>query len=517
MEKMTLSPALTSLIESRAHVLKLALIQKLFDMLHQSRINYCHWKSSEHLYASMLADTDLDILFEEKQEERLKPTLDRLGFKKFKPIKQKQYKDIEDFIALDVPSGKIIHLHAHFKLTLGEAYLKSYQLDLEDKVLRSRVFDEVFHIYRIAPAFELTLLYFRLALKTRNRDVLKMHLRNKIFYTGNILKEYKWLKQRCTEVEIEAVLKPLFDDYRPIYNIITKDFNRREILKLSGLLKKRFKDQRSFSSLHALLLRWQREILLKVYKKCFSLLHRPIILQRINPRGGLIVAVVGADGSGKSTVIANLQSTFRKKIDVYNIYFGSGDGRKSWLRKIVFNLKRIIVRVKAKKQRPASIKSVKAKKKGFIVSTLKYMEALMIASEKRRNLKLMQAAKKKGMLVICDRFPQNQTMGYNDGPLLHHIFRSKNLILRAIAKKEFRSYQLAANNPPDVLFKLIADVQLLKERKPNGTPLEMLKAKIESTKKMQWAESCKVITVDAAQPLDKVLSTIKKEIWDAFP
>ncbi|SHF39358.1 nucleoside/nucleotide kinase family protein [Flavisolibacter ginsengisoli] len=517
MEKVTSGPSSKRQIETITPGSKLALIQKLFDALHEYGIKYCHWKSNEHLYASMTADTDLDVLFSQKQIEILMPLLKRLGFKLFKAPKQKHYKDIEDFIALDFSSGKIIHLHAHFKLTLGEVYLKSYQLNLEDTILSSRVFDKTFGIYRIAPAFELTLLYVRLALKLRNRDILKMYLTNEILYTGNTLNEYNWLKQRCTQEEIKAVLKQIFYDYFPVYEILMKDFNRMEILKLSGFIKKEFKNQRSVSSLHANILRWQREILLKVYKKCFSLLHLPIILKRINPRGGLIVAVVGADGSGKSTIIANIESAFGKKIDVYNIYFGSGDGHRSWMRKIIANLKKTILRPKIPKQRVESKKSQAEKKKGFLSSVLKFIDALIIASEKRKNLKLMQAAKKNGMLVICDRFPQNQIMGYNDGPLLQHLSFSKNMVLRIIAKKEARSYQFATNNPPDILFKLIADARLLNERKPNGTPMQILEAKIESTKKIQWAECCKVITMDAAQPLEKLLSTIKKEIWNALP
>jgi hypothetical protein len=506
----------SAIAENNGPIPKLSLIANLLDAFHECGINYCHWKSNEHLNASMTGDTDLDVLFDEKQKDQLLLLLEELGFKKFDSIKEKQYKDIEDFIGLDFQSCKVVHLHAHFRLTMGEAYLKGYQLDLEEKILNSRVFDETFGIYCTNPAFELILLYFREALKIRNRDIAMMYLKNKVQYHGNILNEYNWLKQKCTDQEIEEILKTLFVNYQPIYELVVGKFNRKELLKLSALIKKEFKSHRLFSPSKALMLRWYREVSVKLYRKSSRLLNRPIISQRINPRGGLVIAVIGADGSGKSTVIANLEATFRKKLDVYRIYLGRGDGKISWARRMLLGLKKRVVAPKAEKQKKKPELGTATKKKGLIASIYKCIEALIVANEKRKNLKLMHTAKKKGMLVICDRFPQNQVMGYNDGPLLHFLSASPNPIFRAISRMEARVYARAERNPPDVLFKLIADAKVVEARKPGETSLEMLEAKIAGVKKLKFADTCKVVTVDATQPLAKVLSTVNKKIWDAY-
>ena len=497
---------------------KLALIAELLDAFHSGGITYCHWKSNEHLGAAMTADTDLDILFEEKQKERVESLLGKLGFKKFKSIRQKQYKDIEDFIGLDLESGKIVHVHTHFRLTMGEAYLKGYQLNLEERVLNSRVFDETFGIYRTNPVFELILLYFREALKIRNRDIAGIYLNNKVNYTGNILNEYKWLKQRTTEQEIKAQLKTILADYRPVYKLMTGDFNRKQVFKLSVLIKKEFKNHRLFSPLMALGLRWYREASVTIFKKLSRVLNTPLVSQRIDPRGGFIVAVIGADGSGKSTVVTNLQSTFRKKLDVYRIYFGNGRaGQKSWPRKLLAGIKKMSARAQAKTPGSKAESGGTRKKKGFRANLFKCLEAFVIAKERHKNLKQMQAAKKKGMLVICDRFPQNQVMGYNDGPMLHHLSKSPNPVFRAMSKMEARFYANAEQNPPDVVFKLIAEATVIQARKPSAASLEMLEAKVEGIRKLKFAEGCRVITVDATQPLETVLFIIKKELWAGYP
>lgn len=498
------------------HREKVVIIKSLLNAFHQEEILYCHWKSNEHLEASMTADTDLDILFDEKQKKNLVILLNKLGFKKFNSITQKQYRDIEDFVGLDVISGKVVHLHAHFKLTLGEAFLKSYQLNFTGQVLDSRVFDNTFDIWIINPSFELILLYLREALKIRNRDIIKMIIKNKANYTGNILNEYMWLKNQTTDLGIENILKSIFNNYKAVYDLVTGPFDRRKILKLSRLIKKEFKKYRLYSATHALVLRWYREASVKIYKKSALFFNRPIVSHRINPRGGLIVAVIGADGSGKSSIVANLYSTFCKKLDVYQIYFGRGDGKISWARQILSDFKKKIVPVQPGKPGLNLKQNTAVKRKGAFANIYKCLLALLVANEKKKNLKLMVAAKKKGMLVICDRFPQNQIMGYNDGPLLNHLSKSHNLVLRAIAKFEAKVYAEAERNPSDLLFKLIANADIVGARKPNETSREKLEAKIEGFKKLKFSENCNVVNVDAAQPLKEVLSIIKRELWDVY-
>ncbi|WP_125185136.1 hypothetical protein [Botryobacter ruber] len=501
--------------KSNSQTPKLALIRDLLDVLHTAGIQYCHWKSNEHLDASMTGDTDLDILFDAEQREQLEGLLDKLGFKRLCSITQKQYKDIEDFIGMDLPSGKLVHVHAHFRLTMGEMYLKGYQLELEERILNSRVFDETFGIYTSDPAYELILLYFREALKLRNRDVMMMHLFNRVKYSENVLKEYRWLKQKTTEAQLKATLKTMFKNYKPIYQLVTGGFNRRELLKLSVIIKDIFYNNRLYSPVTANLLRWYREATVRVSRKLSRLLNRPILSQRINPRGGIAVAVIGADGSGKSTVTANLQSTFRQKLDVYKIYFGRGDGNMSWARRMLLRAKAVVAGAENKKKKKGTDLGV-VRKRGVLGNLYKCAEAVIVAFEKRRNLQLMQEAREKGMFIICDRFPQNQIMGYNDGPLLHHLLASSNPLFREIAKWESEVYAAAENSPPDVLFKLIADAGVVEARKPGETSLETLEAKIAGVRSLKFDDRCKVVTVDATQPLDKVLYTIKEQIWGSY-
>ena len=509
-------------VQVDTHPKKLELIENLLLAFHEANILYCHWKSNEHLGASMTGDTDLDILFDDNDKDKLVQILDNLDFKLFKSVPQKQYKDIEDFIGLDLPTGRIVHLHAHFKLTLGETFLKSYQPDFVDVILTSRIYVQQYGIYCIAPAFEYILLFVRQALKMRNRDILKIHFNNDVQYTGNLLNEYNWLKTKCSDEQVQKALEMLFKNNQQIYQVITGGFNPKQVLKLSYIIREELKANRRYSPINALLTRWYREVnllMLAKFQKWFSI---PVIKRRINPRGGLCIALIGADGSGKSTIIKHLCQTFEKKIDVYQIYFGKGSsGKKSNSRKLLLNIRSLLAsnRSNSKKEKvqKANFSNKSALEKSFTKKVYECIEALLIADEKVKNIAKMKKLTRRGALVISDRFPQNQVMNINDGPVLQKYSSSSNFLLRSCSKLEAKKYAYAEANSPQVVFKLITDVQTSQFRKPNQTPQEVLKVKIDSFKVIRFDQTSKIIDVDARMPLDTVLYTVKKEIWKAMP
>ncbi|RYF88141.1 MAG: hypothetical protein EOO00_11620, partial [Chitinophagaceae bacterium] len=302
---------------------KLLLVRGLFEAFHEANIDYCHWKSNEHLDASMNGDTDLDILFDPASRSGLDKILQQLDFVKFEPVPQKKYNDIEDFIGLDVESGKIIHLHAHFRLTMGEPYLKGYQLNLERMILDTRVLDKDFGVFCTSPIYELILLFCRQALKLRNRDRFKLLFNKGIKVAPTLVREYEWLKRACSLEKIRSASEYLFSDKR-MEAIFLGPFDKKQFHKLSILLRKELRDSRTYHPVTALLTRWQREFVLKMKRRLANHSRTPIVHKRVHPTKGLVIAVIGADGSGKSTVIKNINSTFSKKLDVYPIYFGNG-------------------------------------------------------------------------------------------------------------------------------------------------------------------------------------------------
>ena len=89
----------------------LGILRSLFDRLHAEGIRYCHWKSNEHLDASLIGRTDVDVLVDRRAIVPLTRLLGDLGFKRFVVKAGLGYPGIEDYVGFDRDSGALTHLH----------------------------------------------------------------------------------------------------------------------------------------------------------------------------------------------------------------------------------------------------------------------------------------------------------------------------------------------------------------------------------------------------------------------
>jgi hypothetical protein len=186
----------------------LALLTDLFDRLHAAGIRYCHWKSNEHLDASLTGATDLDVLVDRRDARRFAAQLTELAFKPFRKLSGHDYPGIEDYLGFDADTGKLSHLHVHYQLTLGEKFLKGYRLPWEDVALATRIFDAERGLYVIDPQLEVLLLVTRAALKLRTRDYL-LTAAGYPYMRGGILREFRWLAQRADEGRLRTMATTL--------------------------------------------------------------------------------------------------------------------------------------------------------------------------------------------------------------------------------------------------------------------------------------------------------------------
>ena len=133
------------------------------------------------------------------------------------------------------------------------------------------------------------------------------------------------------------------------------------------------------------------------------------------------MALLGCDGSGKSTHIKEIAEWLSWKLDVLPIYFGSGDGPGSLLR-WPLKLAADIMRRKG----PTGMSKASMRLRDDVSWYKRFGRvpwALFLAMEKRKKLKRLWRARNRGMIVLCDRFPQNQIKGFNDGPLPGALWR----------------------------------------------------------------------------------------------
>jgi hypothetical protein len=181
-------------------------VKALFDTLNEQGIQYCHWKSNQHLDQALKGLTDLDLLVERSQRQLFKTILYQLRCKSIISPPGRQYPAIEDYLGYDDQTGKFFHLHVHYQLILGERFVKNYHLPLEQQFLESATINQGVKV--VTPELEVIVLAIRALLKYRDRDAIKdaLSIRSRGL-PSNILREFEYLFQHTTLERISAVLK----------------------------------------------------------------------------------------------------------------------------------------------------------------------------------------------------------------------------------------------------------------------------------------------------------------------
>lgn len=482
-------------------------IEKLIKTLEEKEVIYCHWKSNEHLADALDGDTDLDMLFLPEQRVQLEQVLDECGLKRFRSTPLMQYNAIEDFIGFDKETAKIWHLHTHYRMTLGEKHLKGYTVNPWGKLILNNRRKDALGVYCSACADELIMLLVRMAMKLRWRDCGRG-------IGKDDRKEMAWLLEHTDKTAMVERAKQFVDEKSA--KEIARLVNGIELTKKSQLKKLRkylLRDLKLYTGYSAIGSRWMRHKrewfwLVGGIKRRLGI-NSLAANRRVSPNGGNVIAFLGCDGAGKSTTLAYVKKELNKKLDVATIYFGSGDGSSSLLRK---PMKMVAKKVGGKGLGHSVEKEYSEKKKVTLKSRLysfaKMLWAVTLAKEKKAKIKDQTRARNNGLIVLTDRYPQTLYAGCSDGPLLSKYIGKG--IMGRIAAWENGVYASAALNPPDLTVKLIVPTEVAIERKP-----EMTAEEIETKKSivMGLNLSENTLVVDTSRPFEETRAEILEAIW----
>ncbi|MEP7227127.1 MAG: hypothetical protein ABI785_07185 [Gemmatimonadales bacterium] len=500
-------------------MIPLAVSRALLEAFRAEGVRYCHWKSSEHVLAGLAGETDLDILIDRAQAGLAQEILARTGFKRFAATIGMGYPAIEDYIALDRATGTLLHCHTHYRLVAGERHLKGLRLPWENQFLESRVWDPEHQLFLVDPNLELLTLLVRAAVKLRVSD-LALQAFGRRYIRGGLVAEYEWLSsriERATVLELGSQLLGAQVE-RPLAELIDGPLTTSALLRFRRAARGELDRFRYYGRATAFALQTLRGVAWTIAGVNRRLLRSPRPLRRTIPSGGLVVAFLGSDGSGKSTLVGEVSRTYASKIDVYRVYFGSGDGPASLLRLPLRLARRLYVRLLRGPRQgprvasgPASARPVKKGAAGLG----RLLWGLSLAREKGRRLQSAWRARSLGMLVLADRFPQTQVLGFNDGPLLSDLRQSPGRIARWVASREARAYEWANRYPPDLVIRLNVSPAVAVARKPEMT-VEEVARRVQAVRSMTFGAGAKVVDVDADRPLEEVLREVKWIVWSAI-
>jgi hypothetical protein len=503
----------------------LRVVRDLLSRLHEANLAYCHWKSNEHLGAAVDGLTDLDVLVDPRRVFDLQSILAKSGFKRFTAPPLRAYPAIEDYLGFDDETGRLVHLHLHYQLTLGERHLKGYRLPWESRLLTTRRLDAEHGVYIADPAIELILLLVRAALKHRARDRLQLRPKGRRGRDkGDFAREFAWLRQRVDDETVRetarGLLGPAADE--ALRRLLAEPLAQDRLVAFAAAIRPALRRHRTYGRVEAPLRAWLRELQWIADAVNRRYLHRPTPLRRVSPRGGTVIVLLGSDGSGKSTLAKTLVSWLGVKLDALPVYFGSGDGPGAFYRLPLRLAHRLLQPILTGGKAPRPPENVDGPDPlvpasggvtGKLRAAARVPWALALSCEKRGKLRRMIRARNRGMIVICDRFAQAQVPGFNDGPLLAHWRKHSWRICRALAAWEAKPYAEVALDPPDLVIKLRVSPEVALMRRPEMS-LEEVRRRVWAVRSLQFPVTTKVVELNADVSLEEVALAAKRLVWD---
>lgn len=492
----------------------LGIISAVLSALEKDGIVYCHFKSNEHLDAALAGQTDLDILFDADQESRIVHILQDAGFFLASPIAIKRYPDILDYIGIDPHTGRIVHIHAHFHLLTGTSGVKQYLLPWDRTYLSCRCYDEDGHIWVANPAMELTLLLIRAASNLVSINPLAGILRRSRYKPSkDALREFEWLRGRVTATELAEAWRELLGDAASsaVAEIYELGLDTQKLMRLRESIDPYLKQHRRFGAAKVSYLRLKAKFY-RILRK-FHLGVYPTLRTVTAPAP--VVVILGADGVGKSTQSTMVTRELHKKLDVERVYLGAGKGSVSLLRRPLVLVRALFRRSSSKKANPGNDEQGASRKRGRARKIFDFLWGVTVALEKKKWLGQIRAYSERGIIVICDRYPQVSVGGMGDGPLLQEYLVHRNPFLRRIAAYEQAIYRGFEEFPPQLAIKLLADPEVIKLRRPEMDATRIrLKQKI--VEDMKFPAETRTVVIDGLDSIDLIFSKIMNEISAAI-
>ena len=468
--------------------------RNFFGHLNKIGVRYCHWKSNEHLSEALSGKTDLDILVSFDDKEPFEEALAEFPFKMILSPPEKQFPGMSDYLGFDEKTGEFVHLHVHHFLVLGQKYIKNHHLPLESLFFDNLILKD--GIYIPCPELELLLLIIRANVKVDIVSLLKHAIKDfsAARYTAYPTDIENELSALIARADMEKFDSLLIQSELPLENHFLKEFIRVfscAEFKFYHIIQAQMK-------ILAALKPYRRNKSILVYLEYAGFFVSQLKIMRFfKPYqrkklvgAGSAFAIVGADGSGKSTLIEDLNKWLSWKLEVKQYYFGIPKNRITKLNRYAQRLLR---------------------KLGFL-SAIDYLDArfwLYVARYRSTCAIKMKNDISNGRAVITDRFPLKAFDAMDepmDGP---RIRSNKKYAGSDWVQQEEHFYN--SIELPDRIFVLQVDIDELRKRK---TDLDLAAHKLKAQAVNALEASDIVVLINANKPYDQVKLEIQQLIWN---
>ena len=482
----------------------LILIEKLCGALEAEGINYCHWKSNNALDRSASGDNDLDVLVDRVDAARFTKILIEFGFKQVFASAEKQMIGVLDFYGYDEKSGRLIHIHAHYLLVIGHDMTKNYRLALETPFLESATQRELFSVP--SPEFEFVVFVFRMNLKYSTWDVF---LQSRRMMKLSERQEMEYLLARCNKDQVNKIVTDHLahvgvDLFEKCVQALGANYPTRNRINTGIKLQSRLKAHIRRPIFSNVIMKIRNRAVFGLRRR----MNKTLLKHRI-AAGGLMIAIIGGDGSGKTTAVNELYSWLSKEFITMTKHMGKP--QETLFTRLVRGLLKIGYLLRLYPHLNSNnlydldpeTSNFKGKYPWMIRENLKARDRYLTYAKVKRFAN-------NGGIVISDRFPISQ-IKLMDGPCCMQINNDAkmNWLTKFLVVTEEKFYRMIAK--PELMIVLKVNPEIAVKRKIDEKPKDVF-ARSTEVWEIDWKDT-QVKVVDASRSQREVLSSIKSLIW----
>ncbi len=476
------------------------LIQKLCNALNAQQISYCHWKSNWRLNRWLTGDGDLDLLIDRADAHRFTTVLHGLSFKQAEPPADRQIPGILNFYGFDRGINKFVHLHVHYQIVVGHDLTKNYHLPIESVLLENSVMTDWLPVP--SPEFEFIVFVIRMVLKhSVLESVGRSVLKRQTTPATAVQRELEQLDQRADRARVANLLPQLASGIdHAFFDRCVQSLQSASILELMAVrreLERRLTTCARHPRIADATLKVVRRFTRPILGRLFDISGRK---QLVN--GGLLIAVVGGDGAGKTTTLAEMKKWLSKKFVTRRFHLGKP--AKSLITYF------LIVLLRVRRLFATNYRQVGAPNQPDFPG---YVQLLRWVSAGRDRCRVYTKARRfatNGGIALCDRYPLPQVR-LMEGPNIARTVKPerRNRLVKFLMNMEAAYYRKMML--PDLLIVLRVDPDVAVMRKTDERDYHV-RTRSTEVWEQNWEDS-NAFVIDASLPLEEVVGQAKSLIW----
>ncbi|HKO98096.1 MAG TPA: hypothetical protein VJU86_13955 [Pyrinomonadaceae bacterium] len=482
----------------------LPLVKKLCNALRTEEVSYCHWKSNWKLSRWLGGHGDLDLLVSTSDSDRFLTIIFSLGFVQAISRQQEDEPAIAHYYGWDAAAEKFVHLHVYSRLLVGHDLTNNYRLPIEEILLNSVSSSSFIPVPQ--PELELIVFVVRKVLSFWSAETMLRRFSGRAVDFEKTASELDYLELHTERSRVYQLLPQVF----PTLSVSLFEACV-ESLRIDSSITTRVTAQRRLEKVIATHARRSRRLdgALRTWRFSTRLFNDHILKRprsKHSANGGSLIALVGGDGSGKTTAVKGVRKWLGESFEVKTFHFGK-PRRSPITIAVILALRGVaLVNKLVGKPLPQTREYYSSNRPGY----LRMVRWVCAARDRHRIYLKARHFVARGGIAICDRYLV-RGISLMDGPNIEETMRGAklNVLSKALKDAETKRYQLIQE--PDLLLILRVDPEIAVRRKTDERE-QHVRPRSQEIWEKDWSNT-RAHVIDAGKSAAEVLADLRTKVW----